>query len=54
MMSTPSNTTRPVAGTTPCNARRREVLPAPLAPSTVTISPAATVKLTAETAGLRP
>ena len=44
-MSSPSKRMRPpAAGTSPCSARSSDVLPAPLAPSTVTSSSAATVK----------
>src|SRR5436309_8085284 len=42
----PSNTISPVCRTVPDTARRVVVLPAPLAPSRVTISPSATVSET--------
>ena len=43
----PSNTTSPLAGIIPDSARSVVVLPAPLAPSTTTISPASTVQVEA-------
>src|SRR6184192_4240657 len=42
--TSPSSSTRPAIGTRPASARRRVVLPAPLGPSTATVSPASTVR----------
>jgi hypothetical protein len=51
VMSSPSSTMRPDAGRIrPETLRSREVLPAPLAPSTAVILPAGTEMLTASSA----
>ena len=55
VMSAPSSMTVPLdAGSSPINALSSDDLPAPLAPSTATISPAATLSDTPRTAWTRP
>src|SRR5579859_8022694 len=55
VISRPSSHTRPELGLCrPATARRRELLPAPLAPTTPKHCPAPTLRLNRSTAGSRP